>query len=169
MAATDSATADAKKTTTTTTVLVGVDYSEHSYHAMEEAARFAAARFPPGAAEVVAVHARRPLAPAFVAIGAVAAVISMEAAEQRAMEKLIGEKARQLSAQYKVEVKVEVKDGEAKRVLCDAVGEHGAGVLVVGSHGYGPVLRALLGSVSDHCIRHASCPVMVVKMPQPQP
>uniref|UniRef100_A0A0E0D0B6 UspA domain-containing protein n=1 Tax=Oryza meridionalis TaxID=40149 RepID=A0A0E0D0B6_9ORYZ len=165
-AATDAATGDATKaaaTTATTTVLVGVDYSEHSYRALEEAARLAAARFPP--AEVVAVHARRPLAPAFVAIGAVAAVMSVESAEQQAMEKLIGEKARQLSAQYKVEVKVEVKDGEAKRVLCDAVGEHGAGLLVVGSHGYGPVLRALLGSVSDHCCRHASCPVMVVKMP----
>ncbi|XP_052148938.1 uncharacterized protein LOC127767596 [Oryza glaberrima] len=162
-AATDAATGNA--TTATTTVLVGVDYSEHSYRALEEAARLAAVRFPPGAAEVVAVHARRPLAPAFVAIGAVAAVMSVEAAEQQAMERLIEEKARQLSAQYKVEVKVEVKDGEAKRVLCDAVGEHGAGMLVVGSHGYGPVLRALLGSVSDHCCRHASCPVMVVKMP----
>lgn len=69
-AATDAATGDA--TTATTTVLVGVDYSEHSYHALEEAARLAAARFPPGSAEVVAVHARRPLAPAFVAIGAYA-------------------------------------------------------------------------------------------------
>uniref|UniRef100_J3LNN4 UspA domain-containing protein n=2 Tax=Oryza brachyantha TaxID=4533 RepID=J3LNN4_ORYBR len=81
------------------------------------------------------------------------------------MEKLMRDKARGLTAQYGVEVKLEVKDGEARRVLCDAVIEHGAGVLVVGSHGYGPVRRALLGSVSDHCCRHASCPVMVVKMP----
>ncbi|KAF0887821.1 hypothetical protein E2562_004042 [Oryza meyeriana var. granulata] len=70
MAATATATADTTKATNTT-VLVGVGYSEHSYHALE-ATRFVAARFPPGAAEVVAVHARRPLTPAFVAIGAVA-------------------------------------------------------------------------------------------------
>uniref|UniRef100_A0A0D9VTW8 UspA domain-containing protein n=1 Tax=Leersia perrieri TaxID=77586 RepID=A0A0D9VTW8_9ORYZ len=167
MAADATTTAD---TTTTTTVLVGVDYSDHSFHALEEAARFVAARFPPGAADLVAVHARRHLTPAFVAIDAVAPVLSVEAAEQRGMEKLIREKARQLSAKYGVGIKLEVKDGEAKRVVCDAVGEHGAGVLVVGSRGHGPVLRALLGgSVSDYCCRHASCPVMVVKMPRPQP
>lgn len=37
--------------------------------------------------------------------GPVAAVMSVEAAEQRAVEKLIGEKAGQLSAQYKVGVR----------------------------------------------------------------
>jgi nucleotide-binding universal stress UspA family protein len=35
-------------------------------------------------------------------------------------------------------------------------------LLVIGSRGYGPVRRALLGSVSRHVIRAATCPVLVV-------
>jgi nucleotide-binding universal stress UspA family protein len=37
-----------------------------------------------------------------------------------------------------------------------------AGLLVMGSRGFGPIRRALLGSVSTAVIRHASCPVVVV-------
>ncbi len=41
--------------------------------------------------------------------------------------------------------------------------EVGATVLVVGSRGRGGIKRALLGSVSDRLVRHASCPVLVVR------
>jgi nucleotide-binding universal stress UspA family protein len=37
------------------------------------------------------------------------------------------------------------------------------GIVVVGSKGEGGVRRALLGSVSDSVVRHAHCPVMVVR------
>ncbi len=39
------------------------------------------------------------------------------------------------------------------------------GLLVLGSRAYGPVRRALLGSVSTAILRHASCPVMVTPRP----
>jgi nucleotide-binding universal stress UspA family protein len=39
---------------------------------------------------------------------------------------------------------------------------NGASVLVVGSHGRGPVRRALLGSVSHEVVNQASCPVAVI-------
>jgi nucleotide-binding universal stress UspA family protein len=41
--------------------------------------------------------------------------------------------------------------------------EVGATVLVVGSRGHGAIKRAFLGSVSDHLVRHAPCPVLVVR------
>jgi len=41
--------------------------------------------------------------------------------------------------------------------------EIGATVVVVGSRGHGAIKRALLGSVSDHLVRHAPCPVLVVR------
>ena len=45
-----------------------------------------------------------------------------------------------------------------------AVGEDiGTGLIVLGSRGLGGVKRALMGSVSDSVVRHAHCPVMVVR------
>jgi nucleotide-binding universal stress UspA family protein len=39
----------------------------------------------------------------------------------------------------------------------------GAGLIVLGSRGLGGIRRALMGSVSDSVVRHAHCPVMVVR------
>ena len=41
--------------------------------------------------------------------------------------------------------------------------ETGAGLIVMGSRGLGGIRRALMGSVSDSVVRHAHCPVMVVR------
>jgi nucleotide-binding universal stress UspA family protein len=39
----------------------------------------------------------------------------------------------------------------------------GAGLIVVGSRGLGGLRRTLMGSVSDSVVRHAHCPVLVVR------
>src|SRR5215210_755888 len=41
--------------------------------------------------------------------------------------------------------------------------ELGAGLIVMGSRGLGGVRRVLMGSVSDSVVRHAHCPVLVVR------
>jgi nucleotide-binding universal stress UspA family protein len=41
--------------------------------------------------------------------------------------------------------------------------EIGADLIVMGSRGLGGVRRALMGSVSDSVVRHAHCPVLVVR------
>ncbi len=41
--------------------------------------------------------------------------------------------------------------------------ELGAGLIVMGSRGLGGVRRVLLGSISDSVVRHAHCPVLVVR------
>jgi nucleotide-binding universal stress UspA family protein len=46
--------------------------------------------------------------------------------------------------------------------------EIGAGLIVTGSRGRGGVRRALMGSVSDSVVRHAHCPVLVVRKQKQQ-
>ena len=41
--------------------------------------------------------------------------------------------------------------------------ELGAGLIVLGSRGLGPLRRALMGSISDSVVRHAHCPVLIVR------
>ncbi|HUY47773.1 MAG TPA: universal stress protein [Streptosporangiaceae bacterium] len=54
-----------------------------------------------------------------------------------------------------------VVEGHPARVLIEA--SAGADLLVVGSRGHGGFAGAVLGSVSQHCIQHATCPVVVVR------
>ena len=41
--------------------------------------------------------------------------------------------------------------------------ELGAGLIIMGSGGRSGIRRALMGSVSDSVVRHAHCPVMIVR------
>lgn len=54
-----------------------------------------------------------------------------------------------------------VVEGNAAQVLLDA--SAGAELLVVGSRGHGGFFEALLGSVGQHCVHHATCPVVVIR------
>ena len=53
-----------------------------------------------------------------------------------------------------------VKEGHAAPVLLAAARD--ADLLVVGSHGHGAFAGMLIGSVSEHLMRHAPCAVVVV-------
>jgi nucleotide-binding universal stress UspA family protein len=64
-----------------------------------------------------------------------------------------------------VPVRARVDQGHAAQVLLDA--SAGADLLVVGSRGHGGFAEALLGSVSQHCVQHASCPVVIIRGPVP--
>jgi universal stress protein A len=53
--------------------------------------------------------------------------------------------------------------GDPGEAIVDAARAEQADLIVVGSHGRGVVSRFLIGSVSDHVVRHASVPVLVVR------
>jgi nucleotide-binding universal stress UspA family protein len=58
-------------------------------------------------------------------------------------------------------IRYKVCQGNAAAVLLNAAA--GADLLVVGSRGHGGFAEALLGSVGQHCVQHASCPVVVIR------
>ena len=55
-------------------------------------------------------------------------------------------------------------EGDPRTVLVEA--SEDAQLLVVGSRGHGPIVEALLGSVSSYCVHHAACPVVVIRAPK---
>lgn len=54
-----------------------------------------------------------------------------------------------------------VVEGPPARSLLDVA--KGADLLVLGSRGHGPFVGVLLGSVSEYCAAHATCPVVVIR------
>jgi nucleotide-binding universal stress UspA family protein len=60
-----------------------------------------------------------------------------------------------------VEVERVVAEGHPARILLDAA--KNADLLVLGTRGHGGFAGLLLGSVSEHCVAHAACPVVVVR------
>jgi nucleotide-binding universal stress UspA family protein len=60
-----------------------------------------------------------------------------------------------------IEVDTTVREGQAAAVLLEA--SRNADLLVVGSRGMGGFRELLLGSVSQQCAHHATCPVVIVR------
>ncbi len=60
-----------------------------------------------------------------------------------------------------IPVVTQVVEGHPAHVLTAMCPD--ADLLVVGSHGHGGFDGMLLGSVSQHCVQHACCPVVVVR------
>jgi nucleotide-binding universal stress UspA family protein len=61
----------------------------------------------------------------------------------------------------------EAVEGSPADALTDAA--RGADLLVLGSHGHSRVRHTVLGSVSEACIRKATCPVVVIPAPVREP
>ncbi|KAK7290949.1 hypothetical protein RIF29_05758 [Crotalaria pallida] len=62
-----------------------------------------------------------------------------------------------------------VKDHDMKERLCLEVERLGLSAVIMGSRGFGALKRGAkgrLGSVSDYCVHHCVCPVVVVRFPE---
>ena len=83
----------------------------------------------------------------------------------------IEEESRQLLRELSWRVKVvggtvagtHLRMGAVALEIVALAEELGVGLIVMGSRGLGGVRRALMGSVSDSVVRHAHCPVLVVR------
>jgi nucleotide-binding universal stress UspA family protein len=82
------------------------------------------------------------------------------------MKKLKGVLDAQLTQIYAaggVVAQAHLRAGRPDKVIIELGEELNAGLIVVGSRGLGGIRRALIGSVSESIVRHAHCPVLVVR------
>lgn len=83
------------------------------------------------------------------------------AAHHEAAETILDAAVSALGLAGTASVETVAIEGDPGRALCDLAAERGATVIVAGSRGRGGLKRAVLGSVSDHLVRNAPCPVLL--------
>lgn len=77
-------------------------------------------------------------------------------------KKVVDEVIEPLSQRYpSVPMSGRVLEGHPAPILVEE--SRGAELLVVGSRGHGEFAGMLLGSVSEHCVSNAHCPVLVLR------
>jgi len=82
----------------------------------------------------------------------------MEKAAQEAVQKI-----KTLSSENGVECREMIVEGDPKAAIVDVACTVDADCIVIGSIGMSALERVLIGSVSDSVLRHASCPVLMVR------
>ena len=66
-----------------------------------------------------------------------------------------------------VTVTTEVLFGSPAWAIAEAATTNKADLIVMGTHGHGAVMHALMGNVAERVVRSASCPVLTVREPKP--
>lgn len=144
-----------------TDIVVGIDGSEASERALDRA--LLEAERTGRLVRAVHVWNARPRINVGAGLGSTATTPAPADSRRYAQELLddaITKALHRRASDASVEVKTEVHEGEAGRVLCEL--SAGAAQLVVGGSGHGHLAIALLGSESGYVLHHAQCPVMVV-------
>lgn len=67
-----------------------------------------------------------------------------------------------------VPVETRVALGEAVWEICRMAEREHADLIIMGSHGRTGLSHVVLGSVAERVVRHAPCPVLVARMPEPE-
>src|SRR5829696_2897267 len=73
------------------------------------------------------------------------------------------EARRRLDEQVRAVEEAHLRLGRADEEIVDLAQSLGVGLIVMGSRGHGRIRRALMGSVSESVVRHAHCPVTIVR------
>ncbi|PEN15219.1 hypothetical protein CRI94_02760 [Longibacter salinarum] len=138
------------------TILVPVDLSSATEEVIERAAR--AAKIFNASVELFHIIERVSLPPAY---GVGAPALDTEAIERRA-HKFLEEQASALENSG-ISVRVNVQSGHAATSILERVESDRPGLVVIGTHGFRGIKRAILGSVAEQVIRHAESPVLTIR------
>jgi nucleotide-binding universal stress UspA family protein len=133
-------------------VLIAIDSSPASQRVLEEVA---ARPWPPNAAFCIVTA---------VEVGRFAELPALIEDAKRECEQMVKAGAA-LLLRAKQTATTQVLMGSPRRVVSAYAQEWGADLIVVGSHGHGPIGRFFLGSVAQGILRTASCSVEIVRYP----
>ncbi len=82
---------------------------------------------------------------------------------ERDAETFLKEQAEKIGSDGGKVAETHLRSGDPDKEILRAADALGAGLIVIGSRGLGAIPRMLIGSVSDSVVRHAHCPVLVVR------
>lgn len=140
-------------------IMFATNFSENSDFAIPYVVKFAKQY----GSKVTAIHAIN--LPAFTAAPGFAMDLgkpeeSLRKSAEARMRDLIGRFARE-----GVDAQPLIALGPPFVVIVTAAREHDADMIVMATHGYGPVKHVLLGSTAERVVRKAPCPVLTVRHP----
>jgi nucleotide-binding universal stress UspA family protein len=138
-------------------ILVPIDFSNVSKDALPYA-RLLAEAF---SAEIVlgTVIEQYPIAPPYGSEVSAQFVVPMMRAARTELE-AIADELRQLTD---VKVKVKAAAGTPSQQICIMAARNAANLIVLTTHGYTGLKRMLIGGTAERVVRHATCPVLVVR------
>ena len=82
---------------------------------------------------------------------------------EREAERFLNEQAERIESDGAKVAETHLRSGDPDKEILRLAEALDVGLIVIGSRGLGAVSRALMGSVSDSVVRHAHCPVFVVR------
>jgi nucleotide-binding universal stress UspA family protein len=147
-------------------VLLAIDGSDHSHAALEEVV----SREWPADTEIevlTVIHSKWPVVGDPFFTMASARVESMQEQERGAPGLLDKAVTRIQAMAPAVSVAGKILEGVPHEMIVQEAEDWGADLIVLGSHGYGRVRRALLGSVAAAVAVEAPCAVEIIRMGRP--
>jgi nucleotide-binding universal stress UspA family protein len=143
-------------------ILLPTDFSGCANYAFAYAASIARAT----GATIICVHVVEPIVPAVAYTGLAEPMPIAEISEQ--LENSAERELSQLAGCDDfdgLEVEEVIAHGDAAAEIVRVAGEREVDLIVVSSHGRTGLGRIIFGSTAEAVVRHASCPVLVVKPP----
>jgi nucleotide-binding universal stress UspA family protein len=82
---------------------------------------------------------------------------------EKEAQQLLEAQVHRIEGAGATEAQAHLRMGRADEEIVELAQSIGAGLIVMGSRGQGRLRRALVGSVSESVVRHAHCPVTIVR------
>lgn len=137
-------------------LLVPVDFSEPSRAALD----YAIALARPFGSEICLLHV----------VEAIVLPPDVEVVETAVLAERMNEEAAKCLAKWREEaasrasaVTEDLRAGTPHREIVEAAEDTNADLIIMGTHGHTGLARALIGSTAERVVRHAPCPVLVVR------